>query len=100
MINFLFCTVLPPGASKVDQTHKFDDFLDFTQYLQIRQDSVLIKIEVVRTINYLGYTVYIPRASEVGKIRPFCKKKSFFGQEIKARNKNIFFLDAACICCL
>ena len=27
MKNFLFCTVLPPGASKVDQTHKFDDFL-------------------------------------------------------------------------
>ena len=26
MINFLFCTVLPPGASKVDHTHKFDDF--------------------------------------------------------------------------
>ena len=26
MINFLFCTVLPPGASKVDQTHKFEDF--------------------------------------------------------------------------
>ena len=30
MINFLFCTVLPPRASKVDQTHKFDDFLDLT----------------------------------------------------------------------
>ena len=29
MINFLFCTVLPPGASKVDQTHKFDDFFKF-----------------------------------------------------------------------
>ena len=26
MMNFLFCTVLPPAASKVDQTHKFDDF--------------------------------------------------------------------------
>ena len=24
--NCLFCTVLPPGAFKVDQTHKFDDF--------------------------------------------------------------------------
>ena len=28
MINFLFCTVFPPGASKVDQTHKFYDLLD------------------------------------------------------------------------
>ena len=27
MINFLFSTVLPPRASKVDQTRKFDDFL-------------------------------------------------------------------------
>ena len=26
MKNFLFCTVLPPGASKVDQTRKFDVF--------------------------------------------------------------------------
>ena len=26
MINFLFCTVLPPEASEIDQTHKFEDF--------------------------------------------------------------------------
>ena len=26
MKNFLICNLLPPGASKVDQTHKFDDF--------------------------------------------------------------------------
>ena len=26
MTNFLFCTVLPPGASKVYQTRKLDDF--------------------------------------------------------------------------
>ena len=30
VINFIFCTVLPLGAFKVDQTRKFDDFLDFT----------------------------------------------------------------------
>ena len=30
MINFLFCIVLPAGASKVDQTHKLDNFLDLT----------------------------------------------------------------------
>ena len=30
MMNFLFCTVLPPGASEVHQTHKFDHFLDLT----------------------------------------------------------------------
>ena len=27
MINFLFCTVLPPGTLKVDKTHNFYDFL-------------------------------------------------------------------------
>ena len=32
MINFIFCTVLPPGDSEVDQTNKFDDFLDFPQF--------------------------------------------------------------------
>ena len=47
MIIFLFCTVLPPGASKVDQTHKFDDFLDLTQFFQIRHESVLIGINYV-----------------------------------------------------
>ena len=26
MTNFLFCTVLTPGASKDSKTHKFDDF--------------------------------------------------------------------------
>ena len=33
MINFLFCTVVPPGASKVDQTHKIRSYTilsDFT----------------------------------------------------------------------
>ena len=35
MKNFLFFSVLLPGASKVDQTHKFDDFLDLTQFFHI-----------------------------------------------------------------
>ena len=30
MINFLLCTILPPGASKVNQTRKFDYFLNLT----------------------------------------------------------------------
>ena len=32
MINFLLYAVLPPGASEVVQTHKFDDFLDLKQF--------------------------------------------------------------------
>ena len=35
MINLLLCTVLPPGAFEVDQTRKFDDFLDLIQFFQI-----------------------------------------------------------------
>ena len=35
IINFLFCTVLPPGASEVNKTHKLDDFIDLTQFFQI-----------------------------------------------------------------
>ena len=35
MINFIFCIVLPPGASEFYQTNKFEDFLDLTQFFQI-----------------------------------------------------------------
>ena len=38
MINFLFCTVIPLGASKVDQTHKYDDF--FKSDTDISNDTV------------------------------------------------------------
>ena len=51
MINFLICTFLPPGASKVDQTHKFDDFLNLIQLFPITPYSVLVEIKVVR--NYV-----------------------------------------------
>ena len=37
MINFLFCTVLPPGTSKIDLTHKVDDFLNL---IVISNDTV------------------------------------------------------------
>ena len=47
MINFLFFTVLLPGASKV-RTLKFDDLLDLTQFFQIIQESVLIEINYVK----------------------------------------------------
>ena len=51
MINFLICTVLPSGASIVDQTHKFDDFLNLIQLFPITPYSVLVEIKVVR--NYV-----------------------------------------------
>ena len=77
MMNFLFCTVLPLGAFKVDQTHKFDNFLNLIQLFPMTLYSVLVEIKVVGItlkttlnfmINSLEYTVFTPRASEVGKI--------------------------------
>ena len=50
MINFLFCIVLPLGASKVDQTRKFDDFLDLSQFCHIWQDSVYIEMNDVNNV--------------------------------------------------
>ena len=52
MMNFLFCTLFPPGASKVDQTHKFEDFLDLTQFFHIWPDSILIEMNDVNNIIY------------------------------------------------
>ena len=52
MMNFLFCTVLPPGASKVDQTHKFDNFLDLTVHSNL-PDSVLSEMNDVNNLEQL-----------------------------------------------
>ena len=51
MINFLFCTVPPPGASKVDQTDKFDDFLNLIHLFPMTPYSVFVEIKLVR--NYV-----------------------------------------------
>ena len=50
MKNFLFCTVLPPGASKVDQTRKFDDSLNLTQLFSMTPYSVLVRMNNVNNI--------------------------------------------------
>ena len=42
MINFLFCTALPQGASKVDRTRIFDGFYIAHYFFHIWPDSVLI----------------------------------------------------------
>ena len=83
MINFLFCTVLPPESSKVDQTHKFDDFSSLTQLFPMTPYSALIGIKVVKNYvmsNFKLHTVLTPRVFEVCKIQPFRRKISFFGQ--------------------
>ena len=48
MINSIFCTVLPMGASKVVQTHKFDDFLDHTQFFLDLTGQLIDKKKVFR----------------------------------------------------
>ena len=55
MKNFLLCTVFPPGASKVDLTHKFVDFSDFTQFFQMWPDSVLIDLNDVNNVIYINF---------------------------------------------
>ena len=55
MVNFLFCIVLPLGASKVDQTRKLDDFLDLAQFFQIWPDSVMIEMNYVNNVIYKNF---------------------------------------------
>ena len=50
MTNFLLCTVLPPGASKVDQTWKFDNFLNLIQLFPMTPYSVLVKMNDVTNV--------------------------------------------------
>ena len=63
MIKFLFCTVLPPGASKVDQTHKFDYILDLIQFFKISPNSVLIEMNDINNViwNNLEYHDQLPK---------------------------------------
>ena len=86
MMNFLFCIVLPPGASEVDQTHKFYDFLDLIQFFHIWSDSVLIEMNDVNNFicnnfaynNSWRYTVFPLGASKVyQKTISFCKIDEF-----------------------
>ena len=58
MINFLFCTVLPREASKVNQTHKFDDFLNLIQLFPMTQYSVLIEINNVNNVIYNNFVTH------------------------------------------
>ena len=55
MKNFLFCTVLPPGASKAYQTRQFDDFLNLTQLFSMTPYSVLIGMNDVNNVIYNNF---------------------------------------------
>ena len=88
MINFLFCTVLPPGASKVDQTHKSYDFLDLTQFFQIwLHHSVLIGINDVR--NYVLNNFEI--RDQLSRTHSFHSKSLWSWQNSAISQKKISF---------
>ena len=50
MINFLFCTVLPPGASTVYKNHKVEDILNLTQLFPTTPNSVLVEMNYVNNV--------------------------------------------------
>ena len=58
MINFLFCTVLPPGASKVDQFHKFYDFLNLIQLFPMTSYSVLVEVTVQESLMLAKFSYF------------------------------------------
>ena len=68
MKNFIFCAVLPTGASKVVQTHKFDNFLDLIQFLP---DSVLIEIKVISNDNMNNFKI----GNKLSRIHSFHSKR-------------------------
>ena len=50
MINFLFCTVLLPGACTIYQNHKFDDILNLMQFFPMTPYSVLVEMNYVNNV--------------------------------------------------
>jgi len=60
MKNFLLCTVLPPGASKVDQTRKFDDFLNLTQLFSMIPYSISLQNDITILFKMTFLTTFIP----------------------------------------
>ena len=70
MINFLCCTILPPLAYKVDQTHKFDHFLDHTQFFQIWPDSVLIRMNDVNNVIHNNFEYH----EQLSKVHSFLSR--------------------------
>jgi len=70
MIKFLICTVFPPGASKVDQTPKFDDFSNLIKVFPKTPYSVLVGIKLVRNYVLNNFKLH----SQLSKIHSFHSK--------------------------
>ena len=69
--NFLFCTVLSLGSSKVDLTHKFDDFLIMIQLFSMTPYTVLVGIKVIR-----NYVINRFKLHQLSRIHSFHPKES------------------------
>ena len=70
MMEFLICTVFPPGASKVDQNPKFYDFLNLIQIFPKTPYSVSVAIKLFR--NYVMNIFKLD--SQLSKIHSFHSK--------------------------
>ena len=83
IINLLISTVLSPGASKVDQTHKFRFYTIFFKFDRAVFWSKwkLSEMTLWKTLNFvmnsLEYTVFTPWASEVAKFSHFYSKNRY-----------------------
>ena len=87
MINFLICTVLPSGTSIVDQTHKFDDFLNLIQLFPITPYSVLVRIKVVRNYVMNNFKLY----DKLSRMHSFHSKSLWSWQNSAFSQKKSFF---------
>ena len=70
MINPIFCTLLPPGASKVDQSHKFRSYsyfiFDRAQFWSKRMISTMLFTTNLNTMtNSRRCNVFSLRASKI-----------------------------------
>ena len=86
MINFLFCTV-PPRHSKVDQTHKFDDFSNLIQLFTMTASTVLVEIKVVRNYVLNNFELH----DQLSRIHSFHSKSLWSCQNSAISQKKSFF---------
>ena len=88
-IPILHCS--PSGASTFVQTRRFYIFFTFDRTMfwsKWKLSEMTLSTTLNFVINSLGFIVFTPRASEVDKIQPFCRKKSFFWSTLEAPRKN------------
>ena len=56
--------------------------------IKVVRNDVMNNFEIVK--NSLIYTIFTPRASEVGKMQPFCRRNSFLSNLEAPREKTVY----------